>query len=106
MSLSRRLELEITEGVFLADSDATDGTFARLKSLACAGARRFRHRLFVARLFEEGAVRQDQDRPELRPRRGLDDQRNGAIIRAIVSLAESLDMDTTAEGVETTTTFI
>ena len=39
-----------------------------------AGARRFRHRLFLARLFEEGAVRQDQDRPELRSRRGLDDQ--------------------------------
>ena len=34
-----------------------------------AGARRFRHRLFVARLSEEGAVRQDQDRPELRARR-------------------------------------
>ena len=28
-----RLELEITEGVFLAESDATDDTFARLKSL-------------------------------------------------------------------------
>ncbi|MGH6705518.1 MAG: putative bifunctional diguanylate cyclase/phosphodiesterase, partial [Sphingomicrobium sp.] len=28
-----RLELEITEGVFLADSDMTDGTFSRLKSL-------------------------------------------------------------------------
>ena len=37
-------------------------------------ARRFRHRLQLARLFEESAVRQDQDRPELRPRRGLDDQ--------------------------------
>jgi hypothetical protein len=39
-----RLELEFTEGVFLADSDATDGTFARL----VAGRRtsRFRHRLF------------------------------------------------------------
>ena len=32
-------------------------------------ARRFRHRLFVIGLFEEGAVRQDQDRPELRARR-------------------------------------
>ena len=39
-----------------------------------AGARRFRHRLQLARLFEESAVRQDQDRPELRPRRRLDDQ--------------------------------
>ena len=28
----------------------------------------------LARLFEESAVRQDQDRPELRPRRGVDDQ--------------------------------
>src|SRR6185295_1194166 len=28
-----RLELEITEGVFLADGDSTDETFARLKEL-------------------------------------------------------------------------
>ena len=68
---AERVELEITEGVFLADSDATDVTFARLEGARrAARARRFRHRLFVARLFEEGAVRQDQDRPELRPRRG------------------------------------
>ena len=66
-------------------------------------ARRFRHRLQLARLFEEGAVRQDQDRPELRPRRRLDSatNRNAAIIRAIVTLAETLGMDTCAEGVET-----
>ena len=37
-----------------------------------ARARRFRHRLQLARLFEEGAVRQDQDRPELRSRRRFD----------------------------------
>ena len=30
---AERLELEITEGVFLSDSDATDDTFARLKAL-------------------------------------------------------------------------
>ncbi len=68
-----RLELEITEGVFLAEGDSTDETFAKLKDArrpACA--RRFRHRLQLARLFEEGAVRQDQDRPELRPRRRLE----------------------------------
>ena len=65
-------------------------------------ARRFRHRLQLARLFEEGAVRQDQDRPELRPRRRFDaTNRNAAIIRAIVTLAETLGMDTCAEGVET-----
>ena len=72
---AERLELEITEGVFLADGDATDETFARLEGARrAARARRFRHRLQLARLFEEGAVRQDQDRPELRPRRRLDDQ--------------------------------
>ena len=64
-------------------------------------ARRFRHRLQLARLFEEGAVRQDQDRPELRSRRRLTTNRNAAIIRAIVTLAETLGMDTCAEGVET-----
>ena len=70
-----RLELEITEGVFLADGDTTDETFARLKDARRPPrARRLRHRLQLARLFEEGAVRQDQDRPELRPRRGLDHQ--------------------------------
>ena len=72
---AERVELEITEGVFLADSDATDVTFARLKGARrppCA--RRFRDRLLIARLFEESAVRQDQDRPELRPRRGVGDQ--------------------------------
>src|SRR3546814_3806223 len=33
------------------------------------GAGRFRHRLFLARLSQESAFRQDQDRPELRARR-------------------------------------
>ena len=47
--------------------------FAKLKKhRRAARARRFRHRLFVARLFEESAVRQDQDRPELRSRRRVD----------------------------------
>ena len=66
----RQLELEITEGVFLVESESTDDMFAKLKiDRRAPRARRFRHRLFVARLSEEGAVRQDQDRPELRARR-------------------------------------
>ena len=65
-----RLELEITEGVFLDEGDVDrrdvrDAEGARRPPRA----RRFRHRLFLARLSEEGAVRQDQDRPELRARR-------------------------------------
>ncbi len=100
---AERLELEITEGVFLAEGDTTDETFAKLKALGVRLALDdFGTGYSLARLFEEGAVRQDQDRPELRPRRGLDaTNRNAAIIRAIVTLAETLGMDTCAEGVET-----
>ena len=66
----RQLELEITEGVFLVESDI-DRRHVRQAEVdrRPPRARRFRHRLFLARLSEEGAVRQDQDRPELRARR-------------------------------------
>ena len=64
-----RLELEITEGRIprrirsdLPDVQGAEGC------RGTAGARRFRHGLFLARLFEKRAVRQDQDRPELRAR--------------------------------------
>ena len=69
----RQLELEITEGVFLVESESTDDMFAKSEGARRPPrARRFRHRLFVAGLSEEGAVRQDQDRPELRARRRQD----------------------------------
>ena len=68
-----RLEIEITEGVFLADGDFDRRDLRQIEGdRRPPRARRFRHRLQFARLFEEGAVRQDQDRPELRPRRRLD----------------------------------
>ena len=68
-----RLELEITEGVFLAEGDSTDETFAKLKELGVRLALDdFGTGYSLARLFEKGAVRQDQDRPELRPRRRVD----------------------------------
>ena len=50
--------------------------------------------------LKQGAVRQDQDRPELRARRRRPGNRNAAIIKAIVTLANTLYMETTAEGVE------
>ena len=72
---AKRLELEITEGVFPGRQRHHRG-HVRAPEIDRreAGARRFRYRLFLARLFEEGSVRQDQDRSELRPRRGLDHQ--------------------------------
>ena len=70
---AERLELEITEGVFLAEGDSTDETFAKLKELGVRLALDdFGTGYSLARLFEESAVRQDQDRPELRPRRRVD----------------------------------
>ncbi|MCY7279736.1 MAG: EAL domain-containing protein, partial [Sphingomonas bacterium] len=99
---AERLELEITEGVFLADNDATDETFANLKALGVRLAlddfgtgysslgylkKAPFDKIKIDQSFVRGAASRDN--------------RNSAIIRAIVTLAESLRMDTTAEGVET-----
>jgi diguanylate cyclase (GGDEF)-like protein len=97
-----RLELEITEGVFLADSDATAGTFARLKSLGV----RLALDDFGTGYSSLGYLKNapfDKIKIDQSFVRGAASmtKRNGAIIRAIVTLAESLGMDTTAEGVET-----
>ena len=99
---AERLELELTEGVFLAESDATDDTFAKLKNLGVrlalddfgtgySSLRYLRKAPFDKIKIDQSFVRGA----------GSSVNRNGAIIRAIVTLAESLDMDTTAEGVET-----
>ena len=99
---AERLELELTEGVFLAESDATDDTFAKLKNLGVrlalddfgtgySSLRYLRKAPFDKIKIDQSFVRGV----------GSSVNRNGAIIRAIVTLAESLDMDTTAEGVET-----
>ena len=97
-----RLELEITEGVFLADSDMTDSTFARLKSLGV----RLALDDFGTGYSSLGYLKKapfDKIKIDQSFVRGAASttKRNGAIIRAIVTLADSLEMDTTAEGVET-----
>ncbi|MEP6868495.1 MAG: EAL domain-containing protein [Novosphingobium sp.] len=97
-----RLELEITESVFLNDSEGTDAMFAALKrvgvrlalddfgtgysSLGYLKKAPF-DKIKIDQSFVRGAT--------------ITGSRNGAIISAIVSLAEALDMETTAEGVET-----
>jgi predicted signal transduction protein with EAL and GGDEF domain len=99
---ANRLELEITEGVFLADDDATEETFTSLKQLGVRLAlddfgtgysslgylkRAPFDKIKVDQSFVRGAASVST--------------RNAAIIRAIVTLADSLQMDTVAEGVET-----
>jgi diguanylate cyclase (GGDEF)-like protein len=99
-----RLELEITEGVFLAEGDSTDDTFARLKKLGVRLAlddfgtgysslgylkKAPFDKIKIDQSFVRGAASSSAT------------NRNAAIIRAIVTLAETLGMDTCAEGVET-----
>ncbi len=101
---AERLELEITEGVFLADGDTTDETFAKLKNLGVRLAlddfgtgysslgylkKAPFDKIKIDQSFVRGAASTTST------------NRNAAIIRAIVTLAETLGMDTCAEGVET-----
>ncbi|MES2326675.1 MAG: EAL domain-containing protein [Pseudomonadota bacterium] len=97
-----RLELEITEGVFLAEGDSTDDTFARLKALGV----RLALDDFGTGYSSLGYLKKapfDKIKIDQSFVRGAASttNRNAAIIRAIVTLAETLDMDTCAEGVET-----
>ncbi|MCH8616000.1 EAL domain-containing protein [Sphingomonas sp. SM33] len=99
---SSRLELEITEGVFLAEGETTDDTFARLKDLGV----RLALDDFGTGYSSLGYLKKapfDKIKIDQSFVRGAASKtsRNSAIIRAIVTLAESLDMDTCAEGVET-----
>ena len=96
-----RLELEITEGVFLDDSDATDRMFRQLKgigvrlalddfgtgysSLGYLKSAPF-DKIKIDQSFVRGAT--------------VASNRNAPIIKAIVMLADTLGMETTAEGVE------
>src|SRR5689334_21259903 len=97
-----RLELEITEGVFLAEGDSTDDTFARLKALGV----RLALDDFGTGYSSLGYLKKapfDKIKIDQSFVRGAasETNRNAAIIRAIVTLAETLGMDTCAEGVET-----
>ena len=97
-----RLELELTEGVFLNDGEAADAMFASLKRIgvrlalddfgtgyaSLANLKRGPFdKIKIDQSFVRGAA--------------IEDSRNAPILRAIVALAESLGMETTAEGAET-----
>ena len=98
----RQLELEITEGVFLVESESTDDMFAKLKSLGVRLALDDFGTGYSSLGYLKKApfdkIKIDQSFVRGAAKTG---SRNAAIIRAIVTLAESLGMDTTAEGAET-----
>lgn len=97
-----RLELEITESVFVSATEATDEQFVRLKRLGVRLAlddfgtgysslgylkRAPFDKIKIDKSFVRGA--------------SLGQSKNAAIIKAIVTLAQTMDLETTAEGVET-----
>ncbi|UVO53562.1 EAL domain-containing protein [Sphingomonas sp. SUN039] len=96
-----RLELEITEGVFLSNSDETDDMFGALKQvgvrLALDDFGTGYSSLGYLRTAPFDKIKIDQSFVRGATEPG---SRNDAIIAAIVALAEALDMDTTAEGIE------
>jgi diguanylate cyclase (GGDEF)-like protein/PAS domain S-box-containing protein len=95
------LELELTESIFLNNSEATDDMFAALKRIGV----RLALDDFGTGYSSLGYLRKapfDKIKIDQSFIRGMMEpgSRNIAIIKAIVSLAEALDMDTTAEGIE------
>ncbi len=96
-----RLELELTESIFLGDREATSAMFNALKLLGVrlvlddfgtgySSLAYLQHAPFdkikIDKSFITGVTQEGN--------------RNAAIIASIVSLAEALGMDTTAEGIE------
>ncbi len=96
-----RLELELTESIFLADDQTTEEMFAALKMLGV----RLALDDFGTGYSSLGYLKNapfDKIKIDKCFIRGVTEtgSRNVAIIKSIVSLAEALDMDTTAEGIE------
>ena len=97
-----RLELEITESVFLNDDTGTEAMFRALKGIGVRLAlddfgTGYSSLGYLKRApFDKIKIDQSFVRGATEP-----GSRNGAIISSIVSLAEALGMETTAEGVET-----
>jgi diguanylate cyclase (GGDEF)-like protein/PAS domain S-box-containing protein len=97
-----RLELEITESVFIDDSGDTDAIFAKLKALGVRLALDDFGTGYSALGYLKTApfdkIKIDQSFVRGAAVKG---SRNGAIVQSIVSLADALSMETTAEGAET-----
>ncbi len=97
-----RLEIEVTESIFLRDANVARAALEQVMALGCAVAlddfgtgysslgylRKLRFSTIkVDKTFVQGAAQSSAE--------------SLAIIRAVVAMAQSLDMTTTAEGVET-----
>ena len=99
---AERLELEITEGAFPTDASAPARMLARLKAIGVRLAldNFGTGQSGLGHLRDAPLDKIKIDRGFVRGAAALG-SRNAAIVRAIVVLAESLAMETTAEGAET-----
>jgi diguanylate cyclase (GGDEF)-like protein len=99
---AKRLELEITEGVFLSNDDHVHDMIASLKKIGVKLAlddfgTGYSSLSYLQRVpFDKIKIDQSFVRGASDP-----ESRNAALIRAMVGLASDLKMETTAEGVET-----
>lgn len=97
-----RLELEITEGVFLSGGAGTDRMFSALKKIGVRLALDDFGTGYSALGYLKTApfdkIKIDQSFVRGAAVKG---SRNAAIVKSIVNLAEALGMETTAEGAET-----
>jgi diguanylate cyclase (GGDEF)-like protein/PAS domain S-box-containing protein len=98
---AERLELELTESIFLHSGETTDQMFVALKRIGVRlalddfGTGYSSLGYLKSAPFDKIKIDQGFIRGVTEP-----GSRNVAIIKAIVSLAEALGMDTTAEGIE------
>ncbi|QDK34597.1 putative bifunctional diguanylate cyclase/phosphodiesterase [Sphingomonas sp. IC081] len=99
---AERLELEITEGVFLAEGADTDARFHTLKALGVRLALddfgTGYSSLGYLRTAPFDKIKIDQSFVRGTAEAGT---RNKALISAIVAMAKAIGMETTAEGIET-----
>jgi diguanylate cyclase (GGDEF)-like protein len=97
-----RLELEITESVFLGEDSATEATFAALKRIGVRLALDdFGTGYSSLGYLEAAPLDRIKIDPSLMRGAAMPGSRNAAILASIVNLADALGMATTAEGVET-----
>ena len=96
-----RLELELTESVFMGDSETTDATFRELKELGVRLALDDFGTGYSSLSYLRSApfdkIKVDKSFVETCTQ---NDQNSAKIIAAIIGLADALGMETTVEGVE------
>jgi len=96
-----RLELELTESVFMGDSESTDATFRSLKDLGVRLALDDFGTGYSSLSYLRSApfdkIKVDKSFVETCTQK---DQNSAKIIAAIIGLADALGMETTVEGVE------